>query len=278
MDEHRNRASGWKHAKLSGHKNEELVCDLLKTDIATQKRLETAAKIDQNDRLIDCDYGGLCETDVASILGRKTKNKTDITAVFASGKTLGVSVKKSLGGQVYLIKDETFIRGMERQYNITIPDNVKRAIQLFWGSAADVVEIVNQYSNDPTIKTYELRKHRLTAQTLKSYDQALYDSLLQWFKDNIYNITDFCFSRGLALERQDWASVVWYKNLLGEHDVDVMYNIADLCQNVEKHQELITYGARNGGTVINLPFGFVQWHKNSMQFHHKQAEIAKLSA
>lgn len=278
MDEHRDRASGWKHAKLSGHKNEELVCDLLKTDLPTQKRLETVAKIDQNDKLVDCDYGGLCETDVASIMGGKTKNKTDLTAVFASGKTLGVSVKKSLGGQVYLIKDGTFMRGMEKQYNITIPEKVKRAIQLFWGSAADVADIIDQYSHDSAVKVYELRKHRLTAQTLKSYNQALYDSLLQWFKENIYNITDFCFSRGLALEEQDWASVVWYKNLLGEHDVDAMYNIADLCQGAEKHKEKITYGTRNGGTVINLPFGFVQWHQDSMQFHHKHAEVAKLIA
>ena len=30
--EHRDRASGWKHAKRSGHKNEDLIKELLDTD------------------------------------------------------------------------------------------------------------------------------------------------------------------------------------------------------------------------------------------------------
>ena len=28
------------------------------------------------------------------------------------------------------------------------------------------------------------------------------------------------------------------------------------------------YSSTNGGTTIQLPFGFVQWHKGQLQFHH----------
>lgn len=274
----RDRASGWKHAKLSGHKNEELVCNLLKTDATTQARLKKVAQVPAEVQLVSCDYGGLCETDVASVLGGKTKNKIDLTAEFTGGKRLGISVKKSLGGQVYLIKDESFRRGMEKQYKITIPAEIQRAIQLFWGSAADVEAIIEQFSHEPAVKIYELRKHRLTAQTLKNYDPALYEGLLEWFKENIYNITDFCFSRGLALSPDERATVIWYKNMLGEHTEDAMYDIADLCAKVAAHKAEIAYGTRGGGTVINLPFGFVQWHQDSMQFHHQYKCIAKLEA
>ena len=38
----------------------------------------------------------------------------------------------------------------------------------------------------------------------------------------------------------------------------------------------ITYGNNNGGTTIQLPFGFVQWHKGQMQFHHSYEKIRNL--
>lgn len=275
MASDRDRSSGWKHAKLSGHKNEELVCELLKTDAAAQARLKNAAKIKDAD-FIDCDYGGLHEADVASITGGKTKNKSDITAEFSNGQKIGISLKKSLGGQVYLIKDATFIHGMERQYQITISPEVQRAIALFWGSASDTAEIIQEYSNNAVIRAYELHKGRLTANTLRAYDTSLYSLLLEWFRDNISNITDFCFAKGQALNPNDSATVLWYKNMLGEHNIDSMYNIKDLCTAAKSHQTDITYGNRTGGTVINLPFGFVQWHQGCMQFHHKYNCIAKL--
>ena len=271
----RDRSSGWQHAKLSGHENEELVCELLRTDVESQERLKKIAKL-EDAFFVDCDCGGLHETDIPSVMGGKTKNKADLTARFSNGRMVGVSVKKSLSGQVYLIKDDTFVKGMEVQYGIVIPPIVKRAVKLFWGSASDTIDIIKQYSMDPEIRAYELHKNRLTADTLKKYDESLYDALRDWFMENIYNITDFCFSRGLALSPDDSASVIWYKNMLGEHEVDYMQNINDLCARAEAHKTDISYGQRNGGTVINLPFGFVQWHQACMQFHHKYDSIVKL--
>ena len=33
------------------------------------------------------------------------------------------------------------------------------------------------------------------------------------------------------------------------------------------------FGTTNGGTTIQLPFGFVQWHQHQMQFHHNYYKI-----
>ena len=63
-------------------------------------------------------------------------------------------------GQVYLITPSRFIAGYEKQYSATIPDDVKRAIQLFWGSATDIKNLVDNYG---TQKTYEYHKNRLVA-------------------------------------------------------------------------------------------------------------------
>ncbi|MBR5408928.1 hypothetical protein IK112_03265 [Candidatus Saccharibacteria bacterium] len=271
----RNRSSGWKHAKLSGHKNEDLVCDLLKTDKAAQNRLKKIAKIEDAD-FVDCDSGGLHEKHILSTLGGKTANKADITAKFTNGKKIGISLKKSLRGQVYLIKPETFIKGIETQYNTTIPENVKKAILLFWGPVPNIADITSKYSVNPKNTALELHKKSLTADTLKRYDESLYDVLIAWFKENIYIITDFCLSKGLALCPDDSATVIWYKNMLSENDIDDMYNISDLCKKAEAHKDTVAYGTRNGGTTITLPFGFVEWHQGCMQFHHKHESIAKL--
>ena len=276
MDEHRDRSSGWKHAKLSGHSNEELVCEMLRNDKEQQKRLlrtlgESSASITR------CDYGGLHETNIPSILGGTTKNKADITVWLNNGKKYGISVKKSLAGQVFLIRDKNFIKGFELQYGKKIPDDIERAISLFWGSAKDTTNIINTYSLDYSIRKYELHKNRLTAQTLKKYDQKMHDDLLIWFRDNIYDIADYCFARGQAKYKDDRATIIWYINLLGEHDIDEIHHIDSLCKLVENNKQLIKYGNVRGGTTIKLPFGFVQWHQEQMQFHHKYDSIKDLS-
>lgn len=62
------------------------------------------------------EYGGLCETDVECILGGKTKSKTDMWLHLSDGRRLNVSIKKDVGGQVFLIGIDRFISGFERQY------------------------------------------------------------------------------------------------------------------------------------------------------------------
>lgn len=273
MEEHRDRAQGWQYAKVSGHNNEDLLTELLKNNVEVQKRF--LDKINRRDaRIVGCDSDGINETDVPCVLGGKTRNKADMMVTLGDDSLVGVSIKKSLGGQVFLISTKRFIEGMEAQYKIKIPEDVVRAIELFWGSARDIMAIIRQYSS--SYKQYEIEKHRLTADTLKKYNPRLGSALIDWFRNNIYYITDFCFSRGLALNDADTAAVIWYKNMLGEHDIDKIYQIDELCKKAEEHKQEINYGTVNGGTTINLPFGFVQFHQDKMQFHHKYDKIKEM--
>ena len=280
MDEHRDRASGWKHAKLSGHQNESLLENSLLNNSELRKLfLQKINK--ENSTIIHVDVGGLCETDVDCVFdGEKTKSKTDMHVILDDGSRYNISIKKSLSGQVYLINANRFIKGFELQYKKIIPDNIKKAIYLFWGYSEDVLTIVNTIG---TKKSYETRKHRLVAETLKLHNLELFNSLIKWFKDNIKDITDFCFSKGLAKNESDWANLVWYNNLLDENPVNEIYFIDELSDIITKFAEThIFYGKVGGGTTIQLPFGFVQWHSptkkipGDMQFHHNYNKIKEL--
>lgn len=274
--EHRNRAQGWKHAKLSGHENERLVAELTENDITTQKRLLQCAHI--TDATVDrVEFGGLCETDVDCILGGKTKSKTDMWLFLSNGEKLNISIKKDEDGQVFLIGTERFIKGFELQYHKEIPNIIKRAFSLYFGSAVDTLEIIDEFGGSN--KQLENRKRRIVADTLKSYDETLYYSLLDWINDNIAELFDFCFAKGLASNPEDWAQIVWYKNMIGENQFDTMIYLDDFKSNIPRTAE---YGTRNGGSTIQLPFGFVQWHSprkiipGNLQFHHSYKKINSL--
>ena len=277
MTEQRDRAGGWKHAKISGHLNEAALAEELKTNLESQRRF--LAAIHREDSPIQTvGVGGLHETDVESIFGNtKTKSKTDIFVILADGSKYNISIKKSLGGQVYLISGERFIEGYEKQYNCLIPAPVKRAISLFWGSAPDTKELIEKVGTCPA---YEKRKNRLVGESLKKYDASLYQALPAWFAENMSFLIDFCFARGLAKNKEDWADLVWYKNELGENTVNDLFSIKEMKERLsQKAREETFYGTRMGGSTIQLPFGFVQWHSPTkkipgcMQFHHSYAKI-----
>ncbi len=73
--------------------------------------------------------------------------------------------------------------------------------------------------------------------------------------------------------------VLWYKNELSENDLDDLFLIDEIKKKLPKNAE---FGNRNGGTTIQLPFGFVQWHSptkvipGSIQFHHNYIKIKEL--
>ena len=275
VENHRDRAEGWKYAKCSGHENERRLAELVKSDKEIQCRLmQTAHK--EGRQIINIDYGGLSETSVCSVLGDSTKSKTDMHLHLDDSSCVNVSIKKSEAGQVYLISPDRFVCGFSMQYGVHIPDDVQRAIFLYWGTADDTLQIVDQYGVN---KQYEKRKHRLVADTLKKYNINLANALIEWFNNNMLDIFDFCFSKGLARNQQDWADIVWYRNELHENNMDQMFNIANVKKLLPRNAQ---YGSRFGGTTIQLPFGFVQWHSplkkipGQIQFHHNFEKLVEL--
>lgn len=275
---YRDRAAGWQHAKLSGHSNEALVKQFLDTN--EEYRREFMVRLGcPGETIAKTSIGGLHETDVWGVLGKKTKSKTDLKIQCASGREIRISIKKSLGGQVYLVRAELFMDVFERQFGKAIPEDVERAIRLFWAAADDAPSIIKQYGDTGDSKSYSLQeRHRsLNATTLRRYDKSLYYAMLDWFADNIYEITGLCFSMGAAKDPEEWSDYVWYINLLGEHKVDKVFRIEDICEAAGEAATAETYyGNSNGGTTIQLPFGFVQWHQRQMQFHHSYEKVRNL--
>lgn len=280
MTQQRNRAEGWKHAKLSGHKNETLVKSLIDND--PKYAHDLLARLGASTKTIkETSIGGLHETDVESIIpgARKTKSKTDLKIFYTDGSYNNISIKKSLGGQVYFVRAGLFFECYERQFNKVIPSDVKRAISLFWASADDAIEIIEKYADKTKVSEYNLqiRHTSLNAETLKNYDISLYNAMLQWFKDNAYEIAFLSFASGAAKNKSEWSDHVWYINLLNENNTDDIFEINEICDAASQCADTETYyGDSNGGTTIQLPFGFVQWHQRQLQFHHNYDKVRRL--
>ena len=112
---------------------------------------------------------------------------------------------------------------------------------------------------------------------MESYNKALTEALIGFFKENISEITFLCFSRGLAKDKKDWSEYLWYINTVDmEVDIDEMYEIDKIANKSKTNSKTITYGSKNGGSTVLLPFGFVQWHQGKMQFHHNKEKIEEL--
>lgn len=274
----RNRAEGWKHAKLSGHQNEELVKNRLVEDFDFRSCfLSRVHHFD--DPSFSAEVGGLHEKDVPGVNRNRTKSKNDLKVRLGNQDSLNISIKKSLHGQVYFVSAELFLETFSRQFHAEIPPQVQRAIRLFWASAPDATEIIQQYADQADKKSYtlQLRHKSVNAVTLQRYNPALCGALISWFADNAYFLTKLCFSMGAARNAEDWAEYVWYINCLGEHTVDAVFPIEDMSRAAQAFsRQATTFGTANGGTTIQLPFGFVQWHQGKMQFHHDYDKIYAL--
>lgn len=271
----RNRSEGWRYAKLTGHENEQLVKDALDSDAAFQRSFMSRIQY-EGDTISSTSIGGLHEKDVPGVLRRKTKSKTDLKLYCTSGRTINVSIKKSYAGQVYFVDVDSFIDVYEQQFRNEIPLDVQYAMRLFWaGAKEDALRIINQYcSVDDDNYTLQVRHQSLNATTMKMYDDDLYHALLDWFVEHAYNIAHLAFMSGAVLSRDEWAEYVWYINLIDSIDLDELFHAEILCKASEKYADQMTYfSTTNGGTTIQLPFGFVQWHQGKMQFHHKYEKI-----
>lgn len=271
----RDRATGWQHAKLSGHENESDVEQLFNDDnfkVAFSKRLGIG-------EIASATVGGLRETDVISVFGDKTKSKTDLTIVLKDGNTVNISIKKSWGGQVYLIGVDRFIAGFEKHFDKEIPAQIKELLYIYFYGSPKTDSLLNDAkviaNETAALVSYQKKHNRLVWTSLYNWDKSKADSLLQWFKDNISEIAEYCFARGLAKDKKDWAQYIWYINLLGEDDFDEIFSISDIKSAMSSHLDEVCPSSQNGGSTTQLPFGFVQWHQQKMQFHHSLEKLSE---
>jgi len=280
----RNRSEGWKHAKISGHANENDITNKINNNNIFRKNLEK--KLNLKSSIKFAEVGGLNEKNVEDIFGGKTKSKTDLKIILKDKKKINISIKKSLGGQVYLIGVDRFLNGFEIQFKKKIDEDIKRAFKLFFSGANDILQIIDsavlskiEEKKKIKIKKYEKRKKRITWLTFEEYNLQLSLKFIEWFKQNINDIFLFCFERGLSNNKEEWADFIWYKNELMENEIDFVFDIKKMYKTINNNQfkQMIVQGSTLGGTTLKLPFGFVQWHQSQIQFHHNFELMNNLS-
>lgn len=240
------RSQSWSNAKKTGHLNEVNVCQELGEGFSTSN------------------------LKVESIFGDKTTPKTDIYGNPNS------SLKKSLKGQTHMNLVPRWIEGFELIYG-KIPVNVKKVFLILFGGYELIDEILlsQKYVHpNPKVRAAELRRKTLTIETLEKYDSNSLVEFISWMEDNICKVAEIIFKRGWAKKSEDWASVLWYKNSLGENLIDQKFNIEELISKC-RGQKVIK-GVKNGGTTIQLPFGHLQYHQGGLQFHHNFEKISQL--
>ena len=274
----RDRADGWKHAKKSGHKNEQLITQKINKNKKFADELKPRFKKDYSIKKAITD--GIKTKKVIDVFNSKTIPKSDLKLIWKDNNFTNISIKKSISGQVFLISTDRFINGFEKQFNSKIPKDVIRALSLFIHGALDIDKIISDQSlknSNEKIIIYEKRKRRLTWETLTRYNDEIAECLIEWLKKNIKNITLFCFQRGLAKNKTDWAEYVWYYNLIKENQIDSLLNLETMAEELSsvKLEKEFYPGKSLGGTTIHLPFGFLQWHQKKIQFHHNMDTILK---
>lgn len=282
----RNRSQGWLHAKKSGHDNETIFGEVLKGDSGFVKLLEVKKYSTESPNVPTITVDG--SKKVPSIFGDLTTSKVDLEIDWGSKRLVGVSVKKSSGGQAWLISVDRFIRSLEHYLGSPLGGEIRLGLSLFIGGAnlgPYTEKFEKALSQDkvsrPVVQRQEERQGRLVAESIKSNFPGVLEALIGCFSDNIELITALTFSRGLAKSSSDWADFV-------------IYNLADEGQRVFLLDELVSNaasslsslaihpGPKNGGSTIMFPTGFMQMHhpggENLIQFHHSFAKVLAITS
>ena len=272
----RDRSEGWKHAKISGHKYEQTLANELNAGINhdLQEFLESKAR----SKLINAD-ASFGTAHLNSIFSDKTTSKSDIVAEFESNQKLGISVKKSDSGQVWITSLERFVDCCIH-YGIELSEGALWSLCALTGNTKQ--KKIEYIAPDAILKTLhkksgellERKDNRLLAKTIAEYYPENWDELVDFFTDNYSFIASLAFSKGLNANPVAWADMIYYRE-------GSMFDIADICSlgNVD----LIDVNSRNRSTIW-LPFGFLQVHRPTpkgaiksgpffLQFHHNLKRI-----
>lgn len=271
--------------KVSGHKNEEMIAEALNKNIAFRTHFCERIGMNVSD-FVAATAGGRHAPQVESIIGGKTAEKTDVRIMWQGGALTNISLKKDAAGQVYLVTVRNFVAVYEAQYNVTVPDKVRRALALFIGEAEDSKAILD--ATDLSVDGEKVRSiayeqnHRLVFEVIRNYDANMATMLLDWLKKQIASVCELCFSAGAVKDRDKWANVLWYKNLVDAdgQGLDFLVPINRIVSAlIEKGDEnVVERGPKNAGSTIQLPFGHLQYHLRQLEFYQQLKKIQSLLA
>lgn len=271
--------------KMSGHKNEEMIAEALNRNAAFRAHFCERIGVNESD-FVAATAGGRCAPQVESVIGGKTAEKTDIRILWKGGSLTNISLKKDAAGQVYLVTARNFVAVYEAQYNVTVPDKVRRALALFIGEAEDSRAILD--ATDISVDGEKVRgiayeqNYRLVFEVIRNYDATMASMLLDWLKKQIASVCELCFSAGAVRDRDKWANVLWYKNLVDAdgQGLDFLVPINRIVSALVKNgnRNVVERGPKNGGSTIQLPFGHLQYHLKQLEFYQQLKKIQSLLA
>lgn len=271
--------------KVSGHKNEEMIAEALNRNAAFRAHFCERIGANESD-FVAATAGGRCAPQVESVIGGKTAEKTDIRILWKGGSLTNISLKKDAAGQVYLVTARNFVAAYEAQYNVTVPDKVRRALALFIGEAEDSRAILD--ATDISVDGERVRgiayeqNYRLVFEVIRNYDAMMASMLLDWLKKQIASVCELCFSAGAVSDRDKWANILWYKNLVDAdgQGLDFLVPINRIVSALVKNgnRNVVERGPKNGGSTIRLPFGHLQYHRKQLEFYQQLKKIQSLLA
>jgi len=283
----RNRSEGWGYAKESGHALENKKAAELKENEIVAAKLSRIIFGTSLGLAIEVEAGGKSAKKVTDVFGKKSTSKTDIYASWGGENTASLSLKKSTGGQVFLTSVERFCDGFEIQFESTVPQAVREALDLFIGrddlNLDSLMRGKNYFGPMHTGSGGLLEKHqnRLVGATIVEYFPQKWLLLIKWFQENSSELCEFIFSRGYSLGKKDFSTHLWY--FVEEEEkkygiIDSIFKISDLSEKCSSLSSEIVMSKKNGGSTIQFPFGFLQMHRpqggNQMQFHHSYDKIS----
>jgi len=280
----RNRSEGWTHAKLSGHALEQQLAAALESNAALSSTLHLDCFGLPEASVPRVAAGGIGASHGRCVLGGVTPSKTDLVVRWRTGRTAKISLKKSAGGQVWLVTPERFIAGFEAQYGVRVPDAVRTGLRFFIGPLSSK-EMRDALGGKPPLgpirskdgKSQELHQERFVADTLAAIIPSEWNATLAWMRHELPRIAELCFSRGLCADSDAQAEFVWYyihDEASGEVLESRVIPLASIVSAISKmpSSSRAAVGPRNGGSTVTLPFGFLQMHRpaggNQVQFHH----------
>ena len=155
---------------------------------------------------------------------------------------------------------------------------------MFIGEALNSRTILD--ATDISIDGKEARVHayeqnfRLMFEVIRNHDEKMAKELLLWLKKEIVSIFEICFSAGAVKNRECWAHILWYKNLVDEEGqgLDFMIPIKKVMIALERNADknIVERGPKLAGSTIQLPFGHLQYHLKQLEFYQKLSKIQKL--
>ena len=270
--------------KESGHKNEIKIVEELNGSLEFREHFCEQVGMPLS-AFVAAAGGGKHAPKVPGVLGIKTQPKADVVVMWKDGSHTNVSIKKSPMGQAYLVKASDFANVYEAQYCVAVPSKVRRALELFVGEALDCETILDatdiSVDGEPARDTAKRHHSRLVFEVIRAYDSRMAKMLLDWLKAKIVYVCELTFAAGAVMDRDQWAHILWYKNLVDvdKAGLDYLVPIKRIMDALERNAEnnIVQRGPKNAGSTILLPFGHLQYHQRKLEFYQHMKSIQSLN-